>query len=121
MTSYESLFMSTKLQRVACDPAFILPGIALPAKADLGQWLLMSRHGECHEISAALGQGVDDLAAIRTPEQSVDEVNRRNIGKRVTPAPGGAQGTVVVDIPERSSALIFAQRARRRQVAKSEP
>ena len=84
----------------------VLAGAALPAAAASERWMLMARHGECHEI-ASLKRKVPDLGEIADPAAFADKMRRA--GHQVSTSdlalPGGK--AVEVRVPDKGLSLIF--------------
>lgn len=77
-------------------------------------WLLMSRHGECHDLSV-LKRRFADLPAVETPQQFVEALRRRGLAAAVD-RQKEARGLVTVDVPDRHMSLIFVRREHCTQV-----
>ena len=70
------------------------------------QWYLMSRHGECAEITS-LQRKVSDLGTLEDPDSFIAEMQSR--GHRVIqePLPLARGSAVQVDVPALSLSLVF--------------
>ena len=83
-----------------------LAGAALPAAAAGERWMLMARHGECHEI-ASLKRRVPDLGEIAEPAAFVEKMRRagHQVSTSELALPGGK--AVEVRVPDKGLSLIF--------------
>jgi len=85
---------------VAC---FLLA--AVNGFAEEGRWMLMSRHGECAEISI-LARKVPDMGLVTSPDQFVRVLQAKGYDVRRTDIPGAG---VEVNVPEVGLSPIFVR------------
>lgn len=84
--------------------------LTAPALAQSGQWLLMSRHGECADVGRALRHKFQDLPPIAGPEEFAAEMKRRGFAAKVTNAYGGNRNAVLIEVPDREVSLLFVRK-----------
>ena len=73
--------------------------------AEDGRWMLMSRHGECAEISI-LARKVPDMGTVTSPEQFVRVLQVKGFDVKRTDIPGVG---VEVRVPELELSPIFVR------------
>lgn len=91
-----------------CCGLLILVAPFSHAYSDSEKWLLMSRHGECTEISV-LERKVADIDGIDSPATFIRVMRRRgyDVTERTMPEVGG--DAVQVDVPEKGLSLLFVK------------
>ena len=76
------------------------------AQADVSQWFLMARHGECAEIES-LRRKVPDLGDIRDPSAFIKLMRDKGYQVTVNEVSTLKGKAVEVKVPERELSLIF--------------
>ena len=78
------------------------------AHADSEKWLLMSRHGECHEI-IVLEKKVSEMDGIDDPATFARVMRQRGyeVTERTMPEVGG--DAIQVDVAEKGLSLLFVK------------
>lgn len=84
--------------------------VSVMAFAQSGQWVLMSRHGECADIGRALRHKFHDLPSIAGPDEFAAEMKRRGSAAKVTNAYGGNRNAVLIEAPDREMSVLFIRR-----------
>lgn len=92
---------------VATLIASLYSGTPLAAQTD---WMLMSRHGECHEIDLVLRRKFDGLPPITSPDVFADAMRNLGVATRIAGEPVQPGGAVIVELPDKAMTLIFVRR-----------
>lgn len=91
-----------------CCGLFLLFAPFCHANADVGEWLLMSRHGECSEI-AILEKKVADMDGIDGPKTFVRVMRERGYEVTVRDMAEFDGEAMLVDVPEKGLSLLFVK------------
>ena len=73
-------------------------------------WFLMSRHGECFEISS-LKRKIPDMAGIRDPESFIKLMESKNYKVKIGKLEGLEGKAVQVSVPAKGLDLIFVTKS----------
>lgn len=73
-----------------------------------GPWFLFGRHGGCFPIRDALERKFPDIDNVADPESFIRFVRAKGLAVSSKVVPGQAGAAVVVDVPEKGLALVFA-------------
>ena len=76
------------------------------AQADVSQWSLMSRHGECAEIQS-LKRKVPDLGDVRDPSAFIKLMREKGYQVMMNEVSTPKGKAVEVKVPERELSLMF--------------
>lgn len=83
---------------------------AVSSNAAQEQWQLMSRHGECSDLSS-LKRVFPDMGAIFTPEEFIAFVKRKGLKVTTRDLEVPVGRLRAIEVPERELAMWFADRS----------
>jgi hypothetical protein len=100
-----------KMQISSSHLILLLAGLlSAPVLAQSGQWLLMSRHGECTDVGRALRHKFHDIPSINGPDEFAAEMKRRGFAAKVTNAYDGNSKVVLIEVPDQEISMIFVRK-----------
>ncbi len=86
----------------------LLLAVSFLAHAGSEKWLLMSRHGECHEITV-LEKKVSDIDGIDNPTTFAQVMRQRGYGVIERTMPEVGADAVQIDVAEKGLFLLFVK------------